>query len=168
MIKHGHWGCVLKGVMLGARCCFGSWLHSGVCEGAQRRAASGTYRLWHTACGEGAQWAEGLGCPGVSKGSGVCPGVPQARGCHLAAGQELWAFGDTHLTSSPLPQSIQDFHEDLFPDCTGMLPASSAQAWWAGDNQQVSVTRGSVPTNGITRGCHHSLPTTLPASRWGG
>ncbi|KAK2543839.1 coronin-7 [Columba livia] len=34
-------------------------------------------------------------------------------------------------------KSIQDFHEDLFPNCTGTLPATSAQAWWAGDNQQV-------------------------------
>ncbi|XP_053936158.1 coronin-7 isoform X2 [Cuculus canorus] len=34
-------------------------------------------------------------------------------------------------------KSIQDFHEDLFPDCAGMLPATGAQAWWAGDNQQV-------------------------------
>ncbi|XP_075371777.1 coronin-7 isoform X3 [Mycteria americana] len=34
-------------------------------------------------------------------------------------------------------KSIQDFHEDLFPDCAGTLPATGAQAWWAGDNQQV-------------------------------
>ncbi|NXU54148.1 CORO7 protein, partial [Turnix velox] len=34
-------------------------------------------------------------------------------------------------------KSVQDFHEDLFPDCAGMLPATNAQAWWAGDNQQV-------------------------------
>ncbi|NXD78003.1 CORO7 protein, partial [Halcyon senegalensis] len=34
-------------------------------------------------------------------------------------------------------KNIQDFHEDLFPDCTGMLPATNAQAWWAGDSQQV-------------------------------
>ncbi|NXX84869.1 CORO7 protein, partial [Urocolius indicus] len=33
-------------------------------------------------------------------------------------------------------KSVQDFHEDLFPDCAGMLPATSAQAWWAGDSQQ--------------------------------
>ncbi|NXX05359.1 CORO7 protein, partial [Larus smithsonianus] len=33
-------------------------------------------------------------------------------------------------------KSTQDFHEDLFPDCTGTLPASGAQAWWAGDSQQ--------------------------------
>ncbi|NXP81690.1 CORO7 protein, partial [Ramphastos sulfuratus] len=34
-------------------------------------------------------------------------------------------------------KSMQDFHEDLFPDCVGTLPATSAQAWWAGDSQQV-------------------------------
>ncbi|KFP03113.1 Coronin-7, partial [Calypte anna] len=34
-------------------------------------------------------------------------------------------------------KSTQDFHEDLFPDCAGVLPATTAQAWWAGDNQQV-------------------------------
>ncbi|NXC97615.1 CORO7 protein, partial [Certhia familiaris] len=35
-------------------------------------------------------------------------------------------------------KSVQEFHEDLFPDCTGMLPATDAQGWWAGDSQQVS------------------------------
>ncbi|NXP68084.1 CORO7 protein, partial [Chloropsis cyanopogon] len=34
-------------------------------------------------------------------------------------------------------KSVQEFHEDLFPDCTGMLPATDAQGWWAGDSQQV-------------------------------
>ncbi|KAM6352694.1 coronin-7-like isoform 2-T2 [Alca torda] len=34
-------------------------------------------------------------------------------------------------------KSTQDFHEDLFPDCAGPLPATGAQAWWAGDSQQV-------------------------------
>ncbi|NWQ71022.1 CORO7 protein, partial [Neopipo cinnamomea] len=46
-------------------------------------------------------------------------------------------------------KSVQDFHEDLFPDCTGTLPATNAQAWWAGNNQQVSVTRGCVLAGGI-------------------
>ncbi|RLV71539.1 hypothetical protein DV515_00017345 [Chloebia gouldiae] len=39
-------------------------------------------------------------------------------------------------------KSVQEFHEDLFPDCTGMLPATDAQGWWAGDSQQVSVIQG--------------------------
>ncbi|KAF4791906.1 coronin-7-like protein [Turdus rufiventris] len=34
-------------------------------------------------------------------------------------------------------KSVQEFHEDLFPDCTGTLPATDAQGWWAGDSQQV-------------------------------
>ncbi|NWY90765.1 CORO7 protein, partial [Loxia curvirostra] len=34
-------------------------------------------------------------------------------------------------------KSVQEFHEDLFPDCTGMLPATDARGWWAGDSQQV-------------------------------
>ncbi|NXV04473.1 CORO7 protein, partial [Cettia cetti] len=34
-------------------------------------------------------------------------------------------------------KSVQEFHEDLFPDCTGTLPATNAQGWWAGDSQQV-------------------------------
>ncbi|NXN12647.1 CORO7 protein, partial [Indicator maculatus] len=34
-------------------------------------------------------------------------------------------------------KSVQDFHEDLFPDCVGTLPATNTQAWWAGDSQQV-------------------------------
>lgn len=34
-------------------------------------------------------------------------------------------------------KSVQEFHEDLFPDCAGVLPATGAQAWWAGDSQQV-------------------------------
>ncbi|NXL96411.1 CORO7 protein, partial [Tyrannus savana] len=46
-------------------------------------------------------------------------------------------------------KSVQDFHEDLFPDCTGTLPATDAQAWWAGNNQQVSVTRGCVLAGGV-------------------
>ncbi|NXA63771.1 CORO7 protein, partial [Mohoua ochrocephala] len=46
-------------------------------------------------------------------------------------------------------KSVQEFHEDLFPDCTGMLPATDAQGWWAGDSQQVSVIRGGVLAGGI-------------------
>uniref|UniRef100_A0A672TVI1 Coronin n=1 Tax=Strigops habroptila TaxID=2489341 RepID=A0A672TVI1_STRHB len=54
---------------------------------------------------------------------------------------------DTALVpvSYVVPRKVRgDFHEDLFPDCTGTLPATGAQAWWAGDSQQVSVTPGQV------------------------
>lgn len=135
VLKHGRWGWVLQGVMLGAGCCFGERLHSGVREAAQRQAASDTYRLRPQLTGMGLRGQSGCGAMG-------CPGVPWSRRCQPAAGQGLRGFGDTHLTPSPLLQSVQDFHEDLFPDCTGTLPATSAQAWWAGDSQQVSVTWG--------------------------
>ncbi|NWI39555.1 CORO7 protein, partial [Picathartes gymnocephalus] len=46
-------------------------------------------------------------------------------------------------------KSVQEFHEDLFPDCTGMLPATDAQGWWAGDSQQVSIIQGGVLAGGI-------------------
>lgn len=72
------------------------------------------------------------------------------QGCpSCGRGQRLWDFGNTHLAPSPLPQSVQEFHEDLFPDCTGMLPATDAQGWWAGDSQQVGVIRGGVLAGGI-------------------
>ncbi|KAM4656443.1 coronin-7-like isoform 3-T3 [Amazona ochrocephala] len=45
-------------------------------------------------------------------------------------------------------KSVQDFHEDLFPDCTGTLPATGAQAWWAGDSQQLSKP-GRLPDAAI-------------------
>ncbi|NWW16626.1 CORO7 protein, partial [Falcunculus frontatus] len=45
-------------------------------------------------------------------------------------------------------KSVQEFHKDLFPDCTGTLPATDAQGWWAGDSQQVSVIRGGVLAGG--------------------
>ncbi|XP_058142541.1 coronin-7 isoform X1 [Dasypus novemcinctus] len=36
-----------------------------------------------------------------------------------------------------VPRKAVEFHEDLFPDTPGCVPASDPQAWWAGSNQQV-------------------------------
>ncbi|NWR48629.1 CORO7 protein, partial [Regulus satrapa] len=47
-----------------------------------------------------------------------------------------------------VPRKSVQFHEDLFPECTGTLPATDAQGWWAGDSQQVSVIRGAVLAGG--------------------
>uniref|UniRef100_A0A8B9RYP9 Coronin n=1 Tax=Accipiter nisus TaxID=211598 RepID=A0A8B9RYP9_9AVES len=71
---------------------------------------------------------------------------------------------DTALVPVSYLVPRKDFHEDLFPDCAGMLPATSAQAWWAGDSQQVSVTRGlSSPValpGAATAPCPPFCPTT--------
>uniref|UniRef100_A0A8C3K066 Coronin n=1 Tax=Calidris pygmaea TaxID=425635 RepID=A0A8C3K066_9CHAR len=75
---------------------------------------------------------------------------------------------DTALVPISYLVPRKEFHEDLFPDCAGTLPGTSAQAWWAGDNQQVSVTQRGVLTSSIARGCRCPLPTALPPGRWGG
>ncbi|XP_036348859.2 coronin-7 [Ochotona princeps] len=36
-----------------------------------------------------------------------------------------------------VPRKAVEFHEDLFPDTAGCMPASDSHAWWAGSNQQV-------------------------------
>ncbi|XP_017741816.1 PREDICTED: coronin-7 isoform X1 [Rhinopithecus bieti] len=36
-----------------------------------------------------------------------------------------------------VPRKSVEFHEDLFPDTAGCVPATDPHSWWAGDNQQV-------------------------------
>ncbi|XP_058426135.1 coronin-7 isoform X2 [Diceros bicornis minor] len=36
-----------------------------------------------------------------------------------------------------VPRKAVEFHEDLFPDAAGCVPASDPHTWWAGSNQQV-------------------------------
>nr|XP_056722251.1 coronin-7 [Euleptes europaea] len=62
-------------------------------------------------------------------------------------------------------KSMQEFHEDLFPCCAGNIPATSAEAWWAGDNSQVqriSLHPAHRPSRGFSSPCIPSLP---PESR---
>uniref|UniRef100_A0A8C9PIP3 Coronin n=1 Tax=Spermophilus dauricus TaxID=99837 RepID=A0A8C9PIP3_SPEDA len=39
--------------------------------------------------------------------------------------------------SHHVPRKAVEFHEDLFPDTAGCVPASDPHTWWAGSNQQV-------------------------------
>uniref|UniRef100_A0A8C7AA37 Coronin n=1 Tax=Neovison vison TaxID=452646 RepID=A0A8C7AA37_NEOVI len=41
-----------------------------------------------------------------------------------------------------VPRKAVEFHEDLFPDTAGCVPASDPHAWWAGSNQQVGPRSG--------------------------
>ncbi|XP_053410289.1 coronin-7 [Nycticebus coucang] len=36
-----------------------------------------------------------------------------------------------------VPRKAMEFHEDLFPDTAGCVPASDSHTWWAGSSQQV-------------------------------
>ncbi|XP_020012124.1 coronin-7 isoform X2 [Castor canadensis] len=39
--------------------------------------------------------------------------------------------------SHHVPRKAVEFHEDLFPDTAGCVPASDVHTWWTGSNQQV-------------------------------
>lgn len=54
------------------------------------------------------------------------------------------------VSSRSVPHQAVEFHEDLFPDTAGSVPASDAHMWWAGDNQQV---RPALP---------HAAPLSSP------
>ncbi|XP_070088420.1 coronin-7 isoform X2 [Equus caballus] len=41
-----------------------------------------------------------------------------------------------------VPRKTVEFHQDLFPDTAGCVPASDPHAWWAGSNQQVGPRPG--------------------------
>uniref|UniRef100_A0A8D0BGF5 Coronin n=1 Tax=Salvator merianae TaxID=96440 RepID=A0A8D0BGF5_SALMN len=47
----------------------------------------------------------------------------------------------------PVTYSVprKEFHQDLFPDCLGNVPATSAAAWWAGDSSQVGPSHRGHP-----------------------
>uniref|UniRef100_A0A8D0BNA2 Coronin n=1 Tax=Salvator merianae TaxID=96440 RepID=A0A8D0BNA2_SALMN len=49
------------------------------------------------------------------------------------------------VTYSVPRKSMQEFHQDLFPDCLGNVPATSAAAWWAGDSSQVGPSQPKCP-----------------------
>ncbi|XP_077172897.1 coronin-7-like isoform X1 [Paroedura picta] len=58
-------------------------------------------------------------------------------------------------------KASQEFHEDLFPCCTGNVPAASGQAWWAGDHSQVPRIRlhpAHRPQGAFTSACVPSPP----------
>lgn len=67
--------------------------------------------------------------------------VPRkVRGPRVRASEGL---GGLDLTGHvPICHQAVEFHEDLFPDTAGCVPASDPHAWWAGSNQQVGPRPG--------------------------
>ncbi|XP_055990951.1 coronin-7 isoform X1 [Sorex fumeus] len=57
-------------------------------------------------------------------------------GCEVLRVLQL---GDTAIlpVSFHVPRKAVQFHEDLFPDTAGCVPAADAPAWWTGSDQQV-------------------------------
>eukprot|EP00070_Physeter_catodon_P033063 XP_028339957.1 coronin-7 [Physeter catodon] len=63
-----------------------------------------------------------------------------------------------------VPRKAVEFHEDLFPDTAGCVPASNPHAWWAGSNQQVqrvSLHPACRPHPSFTS---HLVPPAEPTS----
>ncbi|XP_011374774.1 coronin-7 isoform X2 [Pteropus vampyrus] len=73
----------------------------------------------------------------VLRGSALVPRRALAvMGCEVFRVLQL---SDTAIVpiSFHVPRKAVEFHEDLFPDTAGCMPASEPHAWWAGSNQQV-------------------------------
>ncbi|XP_016022097.2 coronin-7 isoform X2 [Rousettus aegyptiacus] len=73
----------------------------------------------------------------VLRGSALVPRRALAvMGCEVLRVLQL---SDTAIVpiSFHVPRKAVEFHEDLFPDTAGCMPASEPHAWWAGSNQQV-------------------------------
>ncbi|VCW69911.1 unnamed protein product, partial [Gulo gulo] len=73
----------------------------------------------------------------VLRGAALVPRRALAvMGCEVLRVLQL---SDTAVVpvSYHVPRKAVEFHEDLFPDTAGCVPASDPHAWWAGNNQQV-------------------------------
>ncbi|XP_059271433.1 coronin-7 isoform X3 [Mustela nigripes] len=73
----------------------------------------------------------------VLRGAALVPRRALAvMGCEVLRVLQL---SDTAVVpvSYHVPRKAVEFHEDLFPDTAGCVPASDPHAWWAGSNQQV-------------------------------
>ncbi|KAF6271355.1 coronin 7 [Rhinolophus ferrumequinum] len=73
----------------------------------------------------------------VLRGAALVPRRALAvMGCEVLRVLQL---SDTAILpiSYHVPRKAVEFHEDLFPDTAGCVPASAPHAWWAGSNQQV-------------------------------
>lgn len=65
--------------------------------------------------------------------------------------------------SHRVPRKAVEFHEDLFPDTAGSVPASDAHTWWAGDNQQVQKVSLNPAHRPHPRFTSSLLPTLEPS-----
>uniref|UniRef100_A0A4W3HRX1 Coronin n=1 Tax=Callorhinchus milii TaxID=7868 RepID=A0A4W3HRX1_CALMI len=55
----------------------------------------------------------------------------------------------------------KEFHEDLFPDTVGAIPAMAAQDWWSGSNKEVRLKSASITQCGCERLCMSVCSVTL-------
>ncbi|XP_051037279.1 coronin-7 isoform X2 [Phodopus roborovskii] len=77
---------------------------------------------------------------------------------------QVLQLSDTAIipVSHHVPRKTVEFHEDLFPDTAGSVPASDAHTWWAGDNRQEGFS--SPPSSLISPSTPSSLGPSLSST----
>ncbi|XP_019395702.1 PREDICTED: coronin-7 [Crocodylus porosus] len=85
---------------------------------------------------------------GKTQGAALVPKLAlDVMACEVARVLQLTDSFIVPISYTVPRKSVQEFHEDLFPDSAGTLPSASSQEWWAGDNKQV----GKVSLNPARR-----------------
>ncbi|KAF4015547.1 hypothetical protein G4228_007150 [Cervus hanglu yarkandensis] len=95
---------------------------------------------------------------GALRGAALVPRRALAvMGCEVL---RILQLSDTAIVpiSYHVPRKTAEFHEDLFPDTAGCVPASNPHAWWAGSDQQEGF---SSPPSSLTS---PSTPSSLGPS----
>uniref|UniRef100_A0A7M4FSA4 Coronin n=1 Tax=Crocodylus porosus TaxID=8502 RepID=A0A7M4FSA4_CROPO len=76
---------------------------------------------------------------GKTQGAALVPKLAlDVMACEVARVLQLTDSFIVPISYTVPRKSVQEFHEDLFPDSAGTLPSASSQEWWAGDNKQVT------------------------------
>uniref|UniRef100_A0A7M4E3H1 Coronin n=1 Tax=Crocodylus porosus TaxID=8502 RepID=A0A7M4E3H1_CROPO len=82
---------------------------------------------------------------GKTQGAALVPKLAlDVMACEVARVLQLTDSFIVPISYTVPRKSVQEFHEDLFPDSAGTLPSASSQEWWAGDNKQPSLTHHVV------------------------
>uniref|UniRef100_A0A8C8SSG2 Coronin n=1 Tax=Pelusios castaneus TaxID=367368 RepID=A0A8C8SSG2_9SAUR len=102
---------------------------------------------------------------GKSKGAALVPKLAlDVMSCEVLRVLQLTDGFIVPISYTVPRKSQQEFHEDLFPDSSGPVPASSAQGWWAGDNKQVCAWLLAWPRETLSTSTESSSLSSPPSS----
>uniref|UniRef100_A0A4W3IAY1 Coronin n=1 Tax=Callorhinchus milii TaxID=7868 RepID=A0A4W3IAY1_CALMI len=80
-----------------------------------------------------------------SKGAALVPKlILDVMACEVLRVLQLTENCIIPVTYTVPRKSQKEFHEDLFPDTVGAIPAMAAQDWWSGSNKEVRLKSASI------------------------
>uniref|UniRef100_A0A4W3HRZ1 Coronin n=1 Tax=Callorhinchus milii TaxID=7868 RepID=A0A4W3HRZ1_CALMI len=89
-----------------------------------------------------------------SKGAALVPKlILDVMACEVLRVLQLTENCIIPVTYTVPRKSQKEFHEDLFPDTVGAIPAMAAQDWWSGSNKEVRLKSASITQCGCERLC---------------